>query len=83
VTIWRPPVTGESLHAVIGAEQQNISAAPRKQSVGDHAGDLVERASSSSGFSILRLHDEYVAAVGGKALPQRRLAAEPDELAAT
>src|SRR5258708_24728635 len=72
----------ERLHAVGGADQDHVGAAPRKQAVGDRAGDVVD----------LRLHlgwiedaqvldvEDDVAVVGREALAQVRVPAELDQL---
>src|SRR5467141_2117195 len=74
---------GDGPHAGLGPEQEYVRPAPGEQSVGNDAGDIVDRR-----FQLDRVEDgqaphveDDVAVVGGKALAQLGLAAELNHLA--
>src|SRR3989454_9482722 len=72
----------QSFYTVVGAHQDHVGTAPREQTVGDDADDVVDLRLELGGIQdaqILDVEDD-VAVVGREMLAQLRMAAEPDEL---
>src|SRR5437868_15264883 len=69
--------------AALRALQHDVRAAPREESDGDHAGDLVELGFEAHGVADRKSADieDDVAVVGGEAAAPHRLTAQPHDLA--